>query len=508
MHRITDLTRAPHSLLFPAPAALTAVLAPVFVGALVCALLSGCAVGPDYTRPKTVNGDIFKEASMEREDADWAVARPGMVDQSSWWTVFRDPALNALMPQLAAANPNIAVARANLEQARATVREATAFFFPTIKGSGDIGRARQRGSGPGNTYRAQLSASWELDIFGGARRALEASMITTEATEADLAAMMLSMRAELAQNYFQLRSLDEQKELYVKTVAAYGKSLDITRNQHAAGVVTRLDVAQAETQLKSAQAQAIDIDLQRRQTEHAIAALLGLPPSLFFLSPGALSDAHLPKIAAALPSTLMERRPDIAAAERRMAAANARIGVAKSAYYPVFSLTGSGGYTGTEFRDWFILPNRIWSVGASLAQSIFEGGKLMARTDQAIAAWEAATATYRKTVLDAFREVEDQLAAATLLADEEAIQLEALAWARDAENLAISQYQGGIVTYLTVVSAQTTALANARTAATLRGRRFMTAVALVRSLGGGWEPPFHDSPQTPKADREQGAAAQ
>lgn len=456
---------------------------------LALAALAGCAVGPDYTRPKTLTGEAFKEPATASSDSDWQAASPGGVDQGPWWTVFQDPVLNALMPQLEAANPDIATARANLNQARAAVREATASFFPTITGASSAARGQQGGGTPvTNAYRAQLSASWELDVFGGVRRAAEASSATAEASEAELAAVLLSMRAELAQNYFQLRSLDEQRDLYTMTVAAFEKSLAITRNQHAAGTVTRLDVAQAETQLKSAQAQAIDLNLDRRQTEHAIAALLGLPPSLFSLSPGTLDNARLPKIAAGMPSTLLERRPDIAAAERRMAAANARIGVAKSAYFPTFSLTGSGGYNSDAFRDWFILPNRAWSVGASLAQNIFQGGALLARTDQAVAAWEASVESYRGTVLTALREVEDQLAAASLLEQEERVQLDALASARDAENLALSQYRGGIVTYLTVVSAQTTALANARTAATLRGRRFVTAVALVRSLGGGWEP--------------------
>lgn len=476
-------------------------LIPALVLILALAALTGCAVGPDYTRPKTLTGDAFKEPAIAPADSDWQAASPSGVDQGSWWAVFQDPVLSALMPQLEAANPDIATARANLALAKAAAREATASFFPTITGDASATRGQQGGRTPvTNAYRAQLSASWELDLFGGLRRTAEAAYATADASEADLAAMLLSMRAELAQYYFQLRSLDEQRNLYARTVTAFERSLLITRNQHAAGIVTRLDVAQAETQLKSVQAQAIDLDLDRRQTEHAIAALLGLPPALFSLSPGSLENARLPKIAAGMPSTLLERRPDIAAAERRMAAANARIGVAKSAYFPTFSLTGSGGYTGDSFRDWFILPNRVWSVGASLAQTVFQGGALLARTDQAVAAWEASIESYRQTVLTALREVEDQLAAASLLEQEERVQLDALNSARDAENLALSQYRGGIVTYLTVVSAQATALENARAAATLRGRRFMTSVALVRSLGGGWEP--HVGPYAANDERQ------
>ncbi|MDL2210230.1 efflux transporter outer membrane subunit [Desulfovibrio sp. OttesenSCG-928-O18] len=455
----------------------------------------GCAVGPDYAQPKTVTPDTFKEAAPDAgQNTDWKVAEPGAVDAAPWWTVFEDPVLNAFMPQLAMANPDVATARANLRQARAAVREATASFFPTITGGGEVSRGQTGEMAVRNAYSARLSASWELDLFGGARRGAESAFAEAEGSEAELAAMLLAMRAELAQNYFQLRSLDEQVALYEQTIAAYEKSLEITQNQHKAGIVTRLDVAQAETQLKNARAAAIGLDLERRQTEHAIASLLGLPPALLAIKPGNL-DARLPRIEAPLPATLLERRPDIAAAERRMAAANARIGVAKSAYFPVFSLTGSGSYSGDAFREWFTLPNRIWSVGANLAQTLFQGGRLLAQTDRAVAGWESSVASYRGTVLTAFREVEDQLAATALLEREETMQLDALASARDAENLALSQYRGGIVTYLTVVNAQATALASARTAATLKGRRFVAAVALIRSLGGGWGPAPYVQPE-------------
>ena len=451
------------------------------------AFASGCAIGPDYTRPNVLTPESFKEQAHSSDaKSDWRVAEPGSVDQSQWWLVFEDPTLNAFMPQLAAANPDVTTARANLRQARAAVREATASFFPTLGAGGDVSRGSSSGSSPtGTAYTARLTAAWELDIFGGTRRETENTVASAKAAEAELAAVLLAMRAELAQNYFQLRSLDEQSELYQKTLAAYERSLAITRNQHAAGTVTRLDVAQAETQLKSAEAQAIDLELQRHQTEHAIAALLGLPPALLSLQAGSL-DARLPHIVGTLPSTLLERRPDIAAAEQRMAAANARIGMAKSAYFPVFSLTGSGGYSGDAFRQVFTLPNQLWAVGAGATLNLFQGGALLARTDQAVAAWESSVSAYRKTVLTAFREVEDQLVAATLLEREEALQLDALASARIAEELALSQYRAGIVTYQTVVASQTIALANARTAVTLQGRRFMTAVALIRSLGGGW----------------------
>jgi NodT family efflux transporter outer membrane factor (OMF) lipoprotein len=443
---------------------------PLFAGGL-----SGCAVRPDYARPKTMMGDVFTEAPerLPVTLADWKIAEPENVDTSPWWTVFRDETLNAFMPQLAMANPDADTARANLRAARAAVREATASFFSTISVGGDASRGQTGGHTPeNNAYKTQLSASWEFDLFGGIYRGRESMLAASEAAEAELAATLLALRAELAQNYFQLRYYDEQIVLYEEMVAAYEKSLQITRNQHKAGTVTRLDVAQTETQLENARASMVDIELSRRQTEYAIAALLGLPPSLLSIKPAPIT-AHLPVIEPALPVTLLERRPDIAVAERRMASANEKIGVAKAAYFPVVSLSSSGGYSGDAFRELFMLPNRIWSVGANLAQKIFQGDTLLARTDQAVASWEASVAAYRKTVLSALKEVENQLAAVNLLEREEAIRLEALRSARDTENLVLTQYKGGVVTYLSVVSAQTTALSSARNAATLKGRRYM-----------------------------------
>ncbi len=453
----------------------------------LAAALSGCAVGPDYARPKTTDGEIFKEAAdyAAVNENDWRLASPGVVDQNSWWTLFRDETLNTLMPQLDAANTDVQGAVARLRQARAAVREARASFFPAITGSGNVSRGRSGVATVSNTYNAQLQASWELDIFGGTRRSVESADASAQAYAADLANVMLSMRAELAQNYFQLRSLDEQITLYAESVAAYERSYTITNNRFMAGVVTRIDVAQAEAQLKSARAQAVDLELQLRQTEHAIAVLLGLPPSLFSLRPGAL-PWNLPAVAPKLPSALLERRPDIAAAERRMAAANAEIGVAVAAYFPSFSLGAAGGYTADIFDKWFTAPYRVWSLGPSLAMTLFQGGALIARTAQAEAAWEASVADYRGAVLAAFQDVEDQLAAGSLLRGEAAVQDEALAAARLAEKLALSQYLAGTTTYLTVVTAQTTALTNARTVASLKGRRFVASVALIRALGGGW----------------------
>ncbi len=460
---------------------------PVLALVLILAL-SGCAVGPDYARPKTLDGDFFKEAAPENGNPDeWKPARPAFTDQSAWWTLFGDPVLDSLMPQLEAANTSVRTALARLSQARAVVREARAGFFPTAGGTGDVSRGQSGGGLPvATSYNARLTSSWELDLFGGTRRSVESAAESARSAAADLADALLSMRAELAQNYFQLRSLDEQIALYNESIAAYERSYAITGNRYKAGVVTRIDVAQAETQLKAAQAQIVELDLQRRQMEHGVAVLLGLPPSLFSLKPGRL-DATLPAVRAGLPSALLERRPDIASAEHGMAAANAKIGAAIAAYFPSFSLTAAGGFASGDFSKWFTVPYRFWSLGPGLALPLFQGGALVARTDQAVAAWEASVAGYRQTVLNALQEVEDQLAAGSLLRSETKIQEEALAAARLAERLALSQYLAGTTTYLTVVTAQTTALGNARTVVTLKGRRFVAAVALIRALGGGWQ---------------------
>ncbi|GHV52874.1 hypothetical protein FACS1894206_02470 [Deltaproteobacteria bacterium] len=455
------------------------------------ALLSACAVGPDYTRPQTLAPEAFKESDARREIDDtgqtvWKAADPESVDAGPWWTVFDDAALNAFMPQLTAANQDVAASRARLRQARSAAGEALGAFFPSLTAQGDVTRGRANDASPViNTYRGRLTASWELDVFGATRRDAESAIASAQSAEASLASTLLAMRAELAQDYFLLRSLDEQIRLYQQTLAAYERSLGITRNQHAAGTVTRLDVSQAETQWKNARTQLLDLCLQRKNTEHALACLLGLAPAQLTIAPAPL-EATLPRVAAVIPAALLERRPDIAAAERRMAAANAQIGIAKSAYFPVISLGASQSYTGDTLHTLFSLPERIWSVGATLAQNLFQGGRLIARTEQAEAAWEASVAEYRGTVLNAFREVEDRLAEVALLEQEEEAARDALASAREAEKLALSQYRGGTVTYLNVAAAQAAALAGARNAVNTRGKRFIAAVALIRALGGGW----------------------
>jgi NodT family efflux transporter outer membrane factor (OMF) lipoprotein len=314
---------------------------------------------------------------------------------------------------------------------------------------------------------------------------VEANASSAQASAADLEAVRLLAQAELASNYFQLRAFDAQRQLLDDSVAAFQKSLDLTRNRYAAGVAGKIDVVQAETQLKSTQAQAIDIGVQRAQLEHAIAVLIGRPPAEFALAPMPFIVA-MPAVPPGFPSELLERRPDIAAAERRVAAANAQVGVAQAAFFPALTLSASAGLGASTFAQLLTAPSRFWSLGPALAQSVFDAGLRRALTDQAIAAYDASVANYRQTVLSGFREVEDNLAALQILQQEAAVQQEAVQAARLALDLTINQYKAGTVSYLNVVTAQTAWLTNERTAVGIRGRQLTAAVTLVKALGGGW----------------------
>jgi NodT family efflux transporter outer membrane factor (OMF) lipoprotein len=463
-----------------------------YSAALLLLALSACAVGPDYQTPETQAIPTYKRAGpLPTTDADWRLATPGQPDSSEWWLAFKDPVLDQLMEELDNNNQQVQIAMANLRQAMASVREARASFFPVItaSGSGVRGRATP-GAEIGKTYSTSVSASWEMDIWGGIRRSVESASAQAESKAAELGAVLLSMRAELATDYFQIRTYDALLVLYDQTIEAYRQSLRITQNQYNAGTVTKADVAQATTQLRAAEAERVNIRMNRNRTEHAIAILLGRPPALFSLEAIHAPDTafpHLPVVDAGLPSSLLERRPDIASAERMVASSNAAIGVAKSAHYPVLNLLASGGYTSPTFSRWLTTPHEVWSLGPSLFLSIFEGGALMARTDQAIAQWEADVAQYRQTVLQAFGEVENALTAARLYQDEEALQREAWIAAQENERISKNQYNAGTVNYLSVAVAQASTLAHARTTILLTGSRYATAVTLIRALGGGWD---------------------
>lgn len=460
--------------------------------------LSACAVGPDYQRPELNTPAQFKQV------AGWKAAAPSdALQRGAWWELYGDAELNTLVGRLNVSNQNLAAAEAQYRQARALVRGARAGFYPTLSGSAGVTRTGQGGgqnvvstsdvisSGSNNSsitknYDATLSAAWELDIWGKLRRSLESSKAGFEASAGDLAAAKLSYQSELVQNYLQLRVMDDQKRLLDATTAAYARSLKLTENQYNAGIVPKSDVSQARTQLKSTQAQAIDLNWQRAQLEHAIAVLVGVSPAELSILPREQLPG-LPAIPVALPSQLLERRPDVAAAERRVIAANADIGVAEAAWYPDLTISASGGYRGSSFADWIELPNRFWSIGPNLAMTLFDGGARSAEVERSEAAYDQTVAQYRQAVLDSFREVEDYLVQLRVMEQEASVQQEALDSARESLRLVQNQYKAGTVDFNSVVTVQATALSNERTALTLLGSRLTASVQLIAALGGGWQ---------------------
>jgi NodT family efflux transporter outer membrane factor (OMF) lipoprotein len=450
---------------------------------VILVVLVGCSVGPDYTRPDVSVPAEYKELK------GWREAQPRDQEiRSKWWEVFGDPLLNTLEEQVNVSNQSIALAESQYRQAMAQVQQARAGYFPTL-GAGASYTRSSTASTANNAIDQQqvaLSASWELDVWGKVRRQVEAGTAAADASFADLQAIRLSMQTELALNYFQLRTLDAQKKSLDDTVVAYGKALELTQNRYNAGVSAKADVVAAQTQLKSAQAQAMDVGVQRAQLEHAIASLIGKSPADFSLPS---VDFKLPqlKIPVALPSDLLERRPDIASAERKMAAANARIGVAKAAYYPSLSLSGTLGYLSADLATLFTTPHFFWALGPmTLAATLFDGGIRQAQTKQAMAAYDGTVAYYRQTVLTSFKEVEDNLVALRILDEEAQVQEQASNSARESVILATNQYKAGIINYLNVVTAQTIALTNERTTISISGQRLKAAALLVKALGGGW----------------------
>jgi NodT family efflux transporter outer membrane factor (OMF) lipoprotein len=454
----------------------------------IAALGTGCTVGPDYVRPSAPVPTAYKETGT------WKPAQPR--DDSSrgrWWEIFGDSELNALIERVDISNQTILAAEAQFRGAQALVQQARAGYFPTL-GTG-VSTVRSQSPNlpnapsttrPVTTYNLPVNASWEPDLWGSVRRSVESSEANAQASAATLESVRLSAQATLAQNYFLLRIADAQKKLLDDTVAAYERSLELTRNRYAAGVAARVDVVQALTQLKSTQAQAIEIGVQRAALEHAIAVLMGTPPETFSIAPVPLAIAP-PPIPVGVPSELLERRPDIAAAERSVAAANAQIGVAIAAFYPTLTLSAAGGFRSTDSASWLTVPSRYWSVGAALAQVLFDGGLRSGVTAQARATYDSNVASYRQTVLTGFQEVEDNLAALRILEEEAAVQAEAVTAARQSVELTTNQYKAGIVSYLNVVAVQTVALNNERTAVGILGARLSASVLLVKALGGGWD---------------------
>ena len=452
------------------------------LSAFICVPLlfvSGCAIGPNYAKPEVVIPEQWKEAG------EWVVATPAdAAPKGKWWEAFNDPVLNALMEEVTVSNQELKAAEARYRQARAGVESARSGLFPTIGGS--TGASRSRDSG--QRYTISLDARWEIDLWGRIRRLIEAARAGEEASAADLEAARLSLQAELATNYFQLRVTDTTRDLLEDTVKAFQASYKVTQNRYNAGVAARVDVVQAESQLLSTEAQLLELRITRAQLEHAIAVLTGRPPALFTLEPRQF-HVRIPHVPPGLPSTLVERRPDVAAAERRMAAANARIGVSQAAYFPALNLTGSAGFASDRLRTLFSAPSRFWSLGLGLAGTLLDFGGRSAAVDVSRAAYEETVAEYRQTVLESFQEVENNLAAVHWLAEAGRVQQEAARAARESVVLTVNQYKAGTVSYLNVVQVQATQLAEERATVSLLGRRLAATVALIRALGGDWGSP-------------------
>ena len=445
-------------------------------------VLAGCAVGPDYSKPQAETPAAYKEAG------DWVVAKPAdAAPKGKWWEAFRDPVLDGLEEQVNVSNQTLKAAQARYSQALSAVQGARAQFFPALGVSANATRSHAADLDT-RRYDVALDASWEPDFWGRVRRQVESAGAAAQASAADVEAARLSLQAELATDYFQLRATDAGIAILEDTIKAFQTSYTLTRNRYRAGVAAKVDVVQSETQLKSTQADAIDLRASRAQLEHAIAVLTGHPPASFSIAPASV-EARIPSIPPGLPSTLLERRPDIAAAERRMAEANANVGVAEAAYFPSLQLTASGGFAGASIANLVAAPNRAWSLGIAAAETLLDFGARESQVASARAAYDQAVANYRQTVLQGFQEVEDQLATLRYLEEESAVQQEAARAAHESVALTLNQYKAGTVSFLNVIIVQSAQLNQDRAVVTLAGRRLAASAALVRALGGAWEAP-------------------
>jgi len=459
----------------------------------------GCTVGPKYQRPAAPVPAAYKEVG------NWKQAQPNEQNLGgNWWEIFQDPQLNTLEAQVNVSNQNLKAAAAQYTQARALLRYNRAAYFPTITGGASATRNRISNHRPpslstnGVTYsdfQIPLELSYEVDVWGRVRRTVESYREQAQASAADLATVNLAMHAQLALDYFQARTLDAEEQLLDSTVTQYEQALALIQSRFSGGIASDLEVQQAETQLETTRAQAIDVAVARAQYEHAVAILIGKPPADFSLAALPLT-ASPPPIPAGLPSELLERRPDIAAAERLMASANAQIGVAKAAYYPTISLGATGGFESGVISTLISGPSILWSAGGSAVMPLFDAGRRRANEDQAIAAYDQAVANYRETVLTGFQQVEDNVAALRILEHEAQVQDKAVVAAQKYLELAITRYKGGVTSYLEVTTAQSAALSDELTAVNILGRRMVDAVTLVQALGGGWN--SSELPQRPE----------
>jgi len=457
--------------------------------AMAAVLASGCAVGPAYQLPSTPQPSAYKETASEAEKvaAGWTAAAPAdTLERGPWWQLFGDPLLNQMADSIEVSNQNVAAAVANYAQARALVEQQRASLFPSATLNGSANRSGGGGDTPtGNQYRANIGGSWEPDVWGKLRAGTNNAKASMQASAAELAAARLSAQGELATNYFSLRQTDAQKALLDATTEGYARVLQITQNRFDAGIAAKSDLLQAQTQLANARIDQVTLGRQRATLEHAIAVLLGKAASDFTLPP-APWKVVVPDVPTGVPSTLLQRRPDIAAAERRVAAANEQIGVARSAYFPSLNLTGSFGYGSSSTGGLFNASNNLWSLGLSAAQTLFDAGATKARISGAEAQRDAAIAQYRQTVLSAFADVENQLAATRALAQQQDLRKIASEAADQVEAQMLNRYRAGQVGYSDVVTAQNTALAARRALVQSQADRQTTAVALIQSLGGGW----------------------
>src|SRR5712692_4773342 len=461
-------------------------------------LLAGCTVGPKYLKPAVPTTLAYKEEAPDSfaELNQWRPARPAdQASRGNWWEVFGDPDLNKLEEQIAGSNQNLKVAEARFRQARAAIRFNRASQFPTISTVPSASYVKSSDFSQNFPSKIQQSSkgdfvlpfdlSYELDLWGRVRRSVAAAREETQATAADYETVKLSLQAELAMDYFELRSADAQKQLLDDTVKAYTDNLQLTLNRFKGGVAPKSDVAQAQTQLDTTRVQDTDVTVQRAQFEHAIAILIGKPPAEFSLA-AAPFNYQPPSTPIGLPSELLQRRPDIAAAERRVAEANQKIGIACAAYFPTVTLRGTAGFSGSQGSNWFGWPSGFWAVGPALAQTLFDAGRRRATSESARANYDAAVATYRQTSLTAFQEVEDNVAALRILENEGQQQEQAVASSQESLQLFTNRYKGGVDTYLQVINAQTIELANERNAIDILRRRLDASVLLIKALGGGW----------------------
>jgi NodT family efflux transporter outer membrane factor (OMF) lipoprotein len=478
------------------------------IASFLCALLlNGCVVGPKYARPSVETPPAFKElapAGSHAVSSDWKIARPkDMANRGKWWEVFNDPQLNELEEKAGSSNQNIAAAVDNFLAARALVRQARSQYFPVLTINPSVVNSRpspaqfgglQTGSSSGSgisvqsytDYSLPFDASWEPDFWGRIRNTVRANVYAAQASAADLENVRLSEQAELAVDYYELRAQDSLMQILDSTVIAYQDTLDLTQSQYRAGLASDEAVAEAEAQLRAAQAQDTNLGILRAQYEHAIAVLIGQPASTFSL-PARLLHASPPATPVGLPSELLERRPDIAAAERSMAEANAQIGIATAAYYPNVVLSAAGGFGNSIISDWFTWPSRFWSIGPALAETIFDAGLRRATVEQYQATYEATVANYRETVLTAFQQVEDNLASLRLLSQSIEQQDEAVEAAERSLHEATTRYRAGVDPYLNVIVAQTTLLQDQQAAVNFRMEQMVASVQLIKALGGGWD---------------------